>query len=103
VGTTVARTAQSPTLNADDYFVSARQKNELNDVQGSLADYNQSIALKPDNASAYNNRGILKYEKLNDVKGAIIDYRKSEQLYRQQGNAQKADQIKVYLSSLESR
>jgi tetratricopeptide (TPR) repeat protein len=204
VGTTVARTVQSPILTADDYFLSAYQKyhkgdyrgaladvnqsialrpnlaltynnrgalkheklndvkgaladynqsialkpdyedayynrgnlkhEKLNDVQGALTDYNQSIALKPDFALAYNNRGNLKYQKLNDVKGAladynqsialnpdlalaynnrgnlkkklndvqgaIIDYRKSEQLYRQQGNAQKADQIKVYLSSL---
>jgi Trypsin-like peptidase domain/TPR repeat len=170
-GTTVARTVQIPTLTADDYFVSARQKNKkgdyqgalvdysqsislkpdyalayynrgslkyeklndvpgaladynqsislkpdyvaynnrgnlkkkLNDVQGALADYNQSITLKPDYALAYNNRGNLKKHKLNDVQGAITDYRKSEQLYRQQGKSQEADQIKVYLSSLEAR
>jgi tetratricopeptide (TPR) repeat protein len=69
---------------------------KLNDVKGALADYNQSISLKPDFALAYNNRGILKYKNLNDVKGAITDFKKSEQLYRQQGNVQKADQIKVY-------
>jgi S1-C subfamily serine protease len=77
VDTTVARTVQSPILTADDYFVSARQKSELNDVKGALSDYNQLISLKPDNAKAYNNRGILKYEKLNDVKGALADFNQS--------------------------
>jgi tetratricopeptide (TPR) repeat protein len=77
VGTTVARTVQSLTLTADDYFVSAYQKIEKGDYQGALADYNQSIALKPDNALAYNNRGILKDEKLNDVQGALADYNQS--------------------------
>jgi tetratricopeptide (TPR) repeat protein len=73
---------------------------KLNDVKGALADFNQSIALQPDFALAYSNRGFLKYQKLNDVQGAITDYRKSEQLFRQQGQVQEADQIKVYLSSL---
>jgi tetratricopeptide (TPR) repeat protein len=136
VGTRVARTVQSPILTADDYFLSAYQKDEkkdyrgaladynqsialkpdfaynnrgflkhekLNDVKGALADFNQSIALKPDYALAYNNRGKLRYEKLNDVQGAITDFRKSEKLFRQQGEIQKADQIKVHLSSLEVR
>jgi tetratricopeptide (TPR) repeat protein len=75
---------------------------KLNDVKRALADYNQSIALNPDYALAYKNRGNLKKNKLNDVQGAITDYRKSEQLYRQQGKAQDADQIKIYLSSLEA-
>jgi S1-C subfamily serine protease/lipoprotein NlpI len=73
-GARVVRTVQSSTLTADDYFVSARQKNENGDYQGALADYNQAIALKPDDAYAYLGRGILKYEKLNDVQRALADY-----------------------------
>jgi tetratricopeptide (TPR) repeat protein len=137
VGTTLSRTVQSPTLTADDYFLSAYQKSEkkdykgaladynqstrlkdnalayigcanlrhekLNDLQGALADYNRSIFLKPDNALAYYNRGNLRYQKLHDTKEAIIDFRKSEQLFRQQGEIQQADQIKVRLSTLEIR
>jgi tetratricopeptide (TPR) repeat protein len=76
---------------------------KLNDVKGALADFNQSIALKPDLAEAYYSRGFLKVDKLNDVKGALADFKQSEQLYRQQGRIQKADQIKDYLSSLEIR
>jgi tetratricopeptide (TPR) repeat protein len=77
VGITVARTVQSPTLTADDYFLSAYQKDDKGDYRGALIDYNQSIALKPDNTSAYLNRGILKNEKLNDVKGALADFDQS--------------------------
>jgi tetratricopeptide (TPR) repeat protein len=103
VRTTVARTIQSPILTADDYFLLAYHKDVKGDYQGALADINQSIALKPDYADAYYNRGNLKYEKLNDVQGAITDFDKSEQLFRQQDKIQRADQIKVYLSSLEAR
>jgi tetratricopeptide (TPR) repeat protein len=98
---------QSIILKPDDalaYHNRGNLKNEkLSDVQGALSDFNQWIALKPDDANAYYNRGNLKDEKLNDLQGAITDYRKSEQLYRQQGKAQDADQIKIYLSSLEAR
>jgi tetratricopeptide (TPR) repeat protein len=97
---------QSITLKpnyADAYFNRAVLKVKLNDVKGALADYNQSITLRPDDATSYYNRGVLKYQKLNDMQGAITDYKKSEQLYRQQGENQKADQIKAYLSSLKSR
>jgi S1-C subfamily serine protease len=75
-GTALARTFQSNTLSADDYFVLANQKRKEGDYQGALADYNQAIALKPDYANAYNNRGILKDE-LNDPKGALADYSKA--------------------------
>jgi Trypsin-like peptidase domain/TPR repeat len=74
---------------------------KLNDVEGALADYNRSIAIKPDYALAYYNRANLKSKKLNDIKEAIIDFSKAEQLFRQQGETQQADQIKVRLSTLE--
>jgi tetratricopeptide (TPR) repeat protein len=76
-GTTVARTIQSSTLTAEDYFVSAYQKYEKRDYRGALDDYNRSILLKPDYALAYNNRGNLKIDKLNDVRGALADYNQS--------------------------
>jgi tetratricopeptide (TPR) repeat protein len=75
--TVVARTSQSPTLTADDYFVSANQKNKGGNYQGALVDYNQAITLRPNYALAYNNRGVLKQDKLNDTKGALADYNKA--------------------------
>jgi tetratricopeptide (TPR) repeat protein len=74
--TVVARTVQSSKLTADDYFVSASQKNKRGNYQGALADYNKAIALKPDDAFAYNNRGNSK-DDLNDSKGALADYNKA--------------------------
>jgi tetratricopeptide (TPR) repeat protein/V8-like Glu-specific endopeptidase len=73
-GTSIARTVQSPTLTADDYFVSANQKYEQGSYQGALADYDRAIAINPNYAKAYVNRGFLKYDKLNDLKGALADY-----------------------------
>jgi tetratricopeptide (TPR) repeat protein/V8-like Glu-specific endopeptidase len=73
-GTSISRTVQSPTLTADDYFVSAYQKNEQSNYQGALADYDRAIALNPNYAAAYNNRGNLKYQKLNNPQGALADY-----------------------------
>jgi tetratricopeptide (TPR) repeat protein/V8-like Glu-specific endopeptidase len=73
-GTLIARTVQSPTLTADDYFLSAYQKNEQGNYQGALADYNRAIALNSNLAEAYYNRGLLKHEKLNDPQGALADY-----------------------------
>jgi S1-C subfamily serine protease len=73
-GTSIARTVQSQTLTADDYFLSAYQKNEQGNYQGALTDYNQAISLNPTYVFAYNNRGVLKAEKLNDTQGALTDY-----------------------------
>jgi tetratricopeptide (TPR) repeat protein len=73
LGTTVAQTIQSPTLTADDYFLSAKQKSEKNDFRGALTDYDQAISLNPKYSAAYNNRGNLK-DDLNDPQGALADY-----------------------------
>jgi V8-like Glu-specific endopeptidase/Flp pilus assembly protein TadD len=73
-GTSIARTVQSPTLTADDYFLSAYQKDEQGDYQGTLADFDRAISLHPNDEVAYNNRGLLKDEKLNDPQGALADF-----------------------------
>jgi tetratricopeptide (TPR) repeat protein len=74
VGNTIARTKQSPTLTADDYYVSANQKYDRSDYAGALNDYSQAISLNANFANAYLNRGLLKQEKLNDPQGAFTDY-----------------------------
>jgi tetratricopeptide (TPR) repeat protein len=74
LGTPVAQTIQSPTLTADDYFLSANQKYEKNDLQGALADYSKAISLDPKFSLAYNARGYLKAFTLRDHKGALDDF-----------------------------
>jgi tetratricopeptide (TPR) repeat protein/V8-like Glu-specific endopeptidase len=84
--TRVARTVQSPTVTADDYFISAGQKNEQGNYQGALIDYDKSINLNPNYSFAYNNRGILK-DQLNDIPGALADYNKAITLDPNNANA----------------
>jgi len=55
------------------YMIRARAKDGLGEKQGAIADYNQAIAINPQNASAYSNRAIIK-NGLGDKQGAIADY-----------------------------
>jgi S1-C subfamily serine protease len=70
----IAALPPSTQLNAEDYLISGTDKYEKGDFRGALADLNQAITLNPKDSDAYNNRGVLKYEKLNDVQGALSDY-----------------------------
>jgi tetratricopeptide (TPR) repeat protein len=58
---------------ADDFLVSAMDKNDRRDVRGAIADYTQAIALKPNYTIAYYRRGLSK-EQIGDRRGAIADY-----------------------------
>jgi tetratricopeptide (TPR) repeat protein len=51
-------------LTAIDYFNRGLAKQKSGDYQGAIADYNQAIKLKPDDAKAYSNRGLVKDELL---------------------------------------
>lgn len=44
------------------------------DPQGARSDYDRAIALNPQDANAYNNRGVLKDDKFDDPQGALSDY-----------------------------
>jgi tetratricopeptide (TPR) repeat protein len=43
---------------------------------GAITDYDQALALDPNLADAYNNRGIVQFEK-GDVEAALADYSKA--------------------------
>ena len=49
-------------------------KLDLGDKQGALLDYNEAIRFNPDDASAYMNRGALKYSVFGDNQGALSDF-----------------------------
>lgn len=51
-------------------------KNELQDFEGSIEDYDKAISLDSRCALAYNNRGYTKYKK-QDFEGALKDYNKA--------------------------
>jgi tetratricopeptide (TPR) repeat protein len=59
------------------YFTRAVVYAQLQQFQQSLIDYDRAIAINPQDANAYNNRGILKKDKLNDSQGALADYNKA--------------------------
>jgi tetratricopeptide (TPR) repeat protein len=58
---------------ADDFFVQALNKYEKGDKQGMLADLNSALKINPNNAAAYNNRGLVRYQ-LGDMQGALADF-----------------------------
>jgi Flp pilus assembly protein TadD len=45
-------------------------------VTGALSDFNQALALDPNFAAAYNNRGYDR-QQLGDIDGALADYEKA--------------------------
>ncbi|MEP7289963.1 MAG: toll/interleukin-1 receptor domain-containing protein [Chloroflexota bacterium] len=59
-------------LTAQEYFRRALAR-PGNDLDGIIADYSESIRLRPNNPTAFNNRGIARQNK-GDWAGAITDY-----------------------------
>jgi lipoprotein NlpI len=51
----------------------------LKDYNGAITDFTKAIEIDPNNALAYNNRGIAKYYN-KDLKGACEDGKKSASL-----------------------
>jgi tetratricopeptide (TPR) repeat protein len=67
-----------------DYGDRGLIKYTLGDKQGSIKDWSDSIALKPDFSLAYFNRGVAKFV-LGDIKSAIDDYNEAIKLDRNWG------------------
>ena len=51
-------------------------KRKSKDYQGAIADYNKAIAINPQYAVAFNNRGNAKVD-LKDYQGACADYKRA--------------------------
>ncbi|HWB25817.1 MAG TPA: tetratricopeptide repeat protein [Chitinophagaceae bacterium] len=67
----------APDLSYELYFFRGNIKFKLQDLPGSIEEYTKSIAMKPDYAKAYYNRGVSKYfgdqkqEACKDISKAI--------------------------------
>lgn len=72
----VAAISQTSAPKADDYVAAAAQKYRKRDYRGALAEYERIIQLQPNNAIAYNYRGVLK-EKIQDIQGGLTDYNRA--------------------------
>ncbi len=58
---------------SDAYFYRSLSREKLNDIAGSIADYDKVLIYEPDNVYALGNRAIMKHE-IGDYTGAIEDY-----------------------------
>ncbi|MBF2072823.1 MAG: tetratricopeptide repeat protein [Synechococcales cyanobacterium C42_A2020_086] len=63
----------SPVAAAEDLYNQGWQKYDEGDYQGAIADFTKAIAIKPDYAVAYNDRGLARSQ-INDSQGAIADF-----------------------------
>lgn len=63
-------------LTADDWFLQATDQYQKGDYQGAIAKYDQAIALDPELASAYLDRGV-NYSELQEYAKAIADFDKA--------------------------
>ena len=66
-------------LYANEWFQKGNNAFQAKEYQNAIIYYNEAIQLKPDNARAYNHRGLAKIN-LQDYNGAITDYNKAIQL-----------------------
>ncbi len=80
---------------AKDFLESAMRKLQSRDLAGAFADFDQAIALDPDFADAYIQRGIARDDN-GDRDGAIVEYNKaiaiapgSPEAYRNRGIAKR--------------
>jgi tetratricopeptide (TPR) repeat protein len=61
---------------ASDFVIESGEKYRKGDLQGAIADLDKAIAINPQYADAYNNRGLT-YKALREYQKAIADYNKA--------------------------
>jgi tetratricopeptide (TPR) repeat protein len=61
---------------ASDFLVESSEKYKKGDFEGAIADLDKAIAINPELAEAYNNRGLT-YKALKEYPKAIADYDKA--------------------------
>ena len=74
--TTDGSTYFAQALTAEDWFRQATEKYQRGDFRGAIADFDRVIAINPDYADAYSNRGAA-HAGSKDYPKAIADYDKA--------------------------
>jgi tetratricopeptide (TPR) repeat protein len=69
----LAHGTEPPEGLADAYFGLGWLHQGMGDDEQAIADYDRAIALEPDHARAYHNRGVARFDQ-GDLEGAIADY-----------------------------
>ena len=87
-------------ISAETYFTWGNTKSYLGDYKGAITDYDIAIRLKPDDATAYNNRGLEKVI-LNRTSEAKRDVRTALRLAKQAGDTGLITRIEETLDILE--
>ena len=64
---------------ATNFYNSGVEKYEKDDYQGAIADWSKAIEINPQDAYAYDNRGITR-ELIGDLEGACRDWREAAYL-----------------------
>ena len=64
---------EKQSVSADTYFLWGNAKYKLGNYVGAIADYTKAIRLKPNYATAYNNRGLAKF-RLERYIAAVVDF-----------------------------
>ncbi len=67
-----SRPAPSAALPADNYITRGNAKADLKDYDGAIADYNQALVSRPNDADVYYNLGLARSGK-DDYAGAVAD------------------------------
>jgi len=73
--------------NAEAFLKQGNARYTKKDFRGAIADYNEAIRLKPDDADPYYGRGLIKKER-GEKQEALADFRKVAELFQQQGNTE---------------
>ncbi|MBW4497732.1 MAG: serine protease [Oscillatoria princeps RMCB-10] len=66
-------TQPEPAKDATAHFSQGFALEQQGDLKGALAEYSQAIAMNPNYADAYNNRGVVRYDS-GDKPAALADY-----------------------------
>jgi len=97
IAAAVVLLSQNAQPTADDYIRHGVDRAEKShDLAGALDDFNQALAIDPNNAQAYNSRGLVKAD-MGDLAGAVEDYDaairldpKLDQAFYNRGRARRA-------------